>query len=82
MSLALQGAAMGLVVHAMGGFDRAAAPAVLGVPEGYLVQCLVAIGHPGDPAALPDALRARERPNDRRPLAELAFPARFPAPNL
>jgi nitroreductase len=73
MSLSLQAAAMGLVAHAMGGFDRAAAPAALGLPEGYVPHVVVALGHPGDPAALPESLRDRERPNTRSPLSDIAF---------
>jgi nitroreductase len=77
MSLALQASSMGLVTHAIGGFDRAAAPAALGLDEGWAPQILIAIGHPGDPAALPEALRARERPSDRRPLSDIAVRADF-----
>jgi nitroreductase len=79
MSLSLQAAAMGLVAHAMGGFDRAAAPGVLGLPAGYVPHVLVALGHPGDPAALPESLRGRERPSDRKPLSDIAFRGLFRA---
>jgi nitroreductase len=69
-NLALQGAAMGLVVHGMAGFDRGKARATLGVPEDYDVEAMVAVGHPGDPAGLPPARLARETPSGRKPVRE------------
>jgi nitroreductase len=71
-NLALQGAAMGLVVHGMAGFDRDRARATLGVPEDYDVEAMVAVGRPGDPDELPPELRGREVPSGRRPIAEIA----------
>jgi nitroreductase len=78
MSLALQGTLSGLVVHAMAGFDYDRAQAELGVPADWDVQCMVAIGRPGDPLLLPEKLRAREVPSPRRPVAESAFEGGFP----
>jgi nitroreductase/uncharacterized protein YndB with AHSA1/START domain len=82
MSLALQGARMGLVVHAMGGFDRAQAPATLGLAPGHEVHCLVAVGHPGDAAALPERLRERERPSGRNAATDFVYRGRFGVPGL
>ncbi len=79
MSLALQGTISGLVVHGMAGFDYDRAQAELGIPPDWDVQCMAAIGRPGDPALLPEKLRAREVPSLRRPLAETAFEGGFPA---
>lgn len=76
-NLALQANRMGLYVHGMIGFDLDRAFADLDVPEGYRVEAAFAIGHRGDPATLPEDLRAREAPNDRRPLSELAFEGGF-----
>ena len=70
-NLALEGAAMGLVVHGMAGFDRGKARATLRVPDDYEVEAMVAVGHPGDPAALPPQLR-REVPSGRKPVREIA----------
>lgn len=72
MALALQGTISGLVVHGMQGFDYDAAREALDVPEGYEVEAMCAIGHPGDPQELPENFRG-ERPNDRRPLSEIVF---------
>ncbi len=80
MSLALQGDAMGLVVHGMAGFDAPAAAVAVGAPVGLAVHCLVALGRPGDPADLPEPYRSRETPSGRRPVADSAFEGRFPAP--
>jgi nitroreductase len=70
-NLALQGAAMGLVVHGMAGFDRGKARATLRVPDDYDVEAMVAVGHPGDPAELPPALQAREAPSGRKAAREI-----------
>lgn len=77
--LALQANRMGWFVHGLVGFDMERAVAELNVPAGHRVEAAYAIGRRGDPASLPDQLRAREAPNDRRPLGELAFEGRFPA---
>ena len=69
-NLALQGAAMGLVVHGMAGFDRNKARAALGVPDDYAVEAMIALGRPGDPADLPPELREREKPSERKAVAQ------------
>ena len=72
LSLALQARTMGLYSHAMAGFDAAKAHEVLGVPEDeYAVVSAVAVGRRGDADALPETLRRMEKPNDRKPLAEV-----------
>ena len=79
MSLALQGSRMGLVVHAMQGFDYDAARERLGVPEEYAVECMIALGKPGRVEDLPEGYRARELPSDRKPVEAFAFEGAFPA---
>ena len=79
MSLALQGSRMGLVVHAMQGFDYDAARERLGVPEEYAVECMIALGKPGRVEDLPEGYRAREQPSDRKPVEAFAFEGAFPA---
>ncbi len=76
-NLLLQGSAMGLVTHGMAGFDRDRVRAALGVPHDYAVEAMVAVGRPGDPAALPAELRARETPTDRMPIASFAREGKF-----
>lgn len=76
MALALQAHAMGLFAHAMAGFDEERSYDVLGIDRAtHRVICAIAIGWPGDAEDLPEALRDREAPSDRKPLAEVAVPA-------
>lgn len=77
MSLALQGSEMGLVVHAMEGFDHVRARSVIAVPDGIEVLAMVAVGMPGDPSALSEKHRAGEQPNGREPLETRLFFGRF-----
>ncbi len=77
MGLALQARAMGLCAHAMGGFEAEALAAAVALPEGHVLQAVVAVGEQGLAADLPEALRAREVPNGRRPLAETVVHGRF-----
>jgi nitroreductase len=72
LSLALQASISGLAVHAMGGYDREKARAAAALPAGVEPQVVIAVGHPGDPAALSERVRARETPSDRLPVAEFA----------
>ena len=73
MALALQAQALGIYTHAMGGIDREAAHGLLGVSaERHTVICAFAAGRLGPRDALPDELRERERPSDRKSLAEIA----------
>jgi nitroreductase len=76
-NLMLQAAALGLVAHGMAGFDRARAKIQLSVPDDFQVEAMIAIGHPGDPADLPEALRAREIPSGRKPVNEIAAEGPF-----
>ncbi|MCA9772437.1 MAG: nitroreductase family protein [Myxococcales bacterium] len=81
MSLALQAHALGLFAHAMGGIHEEKVYDALGVPrDRYEAMCAIAIGRPGDPAALPESLRERERASGRVPLAEIVHEGRFPKP--
>jgi nitroreductase len=66
-----QAQAMGLHVHQMGGFDKAAAGDLLGLADGLVPVVVVAVGRRDVPERLPDDLRQRETaPRHRRPLAE------------
>jgi nitroreductase len=76
-NLCLQGAAMGLVVHGMAGFDRAAARSTLAVPDDYAVEAMIALGRPGDIDDLPEPLREREAPSDRMPVEKIIHQGPF-----
>lgn len=75
--LALQAQLSGWHAHGMGGFDAEQLRAGLGVPADHALHAVIAIGRLGDAAQLPEALRVREQPSARRPLAELAVEGRF-----
>ena len=76
-NLALQAALKGYVVHGMQGFDYERARTALGIPEGFRVEAMVAVGKPGDVEALPEQMRARETPSPRKPLAEIVCEGKF-----
>jgi len=61
---------MGLVSHAMAGFDFEKARTVLHVPEDFAVAAILALGRPGNPDDLPAELREREKLSGRRPVRE------------
>lgn len=71
MQLVLQAQQHGLVARTMGGIEHDLAHDLLGLPDDEDVVCALALGHPGDPASLPEPLRQRERPSPRRPLADV-----------
>jgi len=76
---ALQATMSGWSVHAMGGFDAAAAATAINLPADHALHAIVAIGKRGETAQLPESLRARETPSPRRPLAESVFHGAYPA---
>ncbi len=76
-NLALQATAAGWHAHGIGGFDKARLREALGIPEDYAIEAVVAIGRQGDKSLLPEALQAREQPNERLPLARLVSEGRF-----
>lgn len=75
--MGLQAQHLGLVAHAMGGFDVEAATKALRVPEGVVLQAVVAIGTKGDVAQLPEGLQTREFPSARHSLAQVAHHGSF-----
>lgn len=77
-SLALQATRLGYFAHAMSGVEFDRAQAELAVPERFRIEAAVAIGRAGDPASLPEKLRARETPSSRKPLADFVFRGGFP----
>ncbi len=78
MALALQGHAMGLVVHGMEGFDKDKARAACGAPAGVELYAMIAVGHPGKLKDLPEKYRAREVKSDRNAQEMWSFEGRFP----
>ncbi|KKC27500.1 nitroreductase family protein [Sphingomonas sp. SRS2] len=79
MSLALQAQIMGLHAHGMSGVDFDAARVELGVPDDFRIEAAAAVGRQTDVSVLPEALRDKEVPSDRKPIAEVAFAGNFVA---
>jgi nitroreductase len=76
-SLAFQATLSGWHTHGIGGFDKDALRANLKVPADHALEAVIAIGKLGDKSLLPEALQARETPNQRRPLAEIVAEGTF-----
>jgi len=72
-NFALQGSINGLVIHGMQGFDYDKAKSELQIPDEYEVQAMAAIGKPGDPDDLPEALREKDIPSGRKNVSEIAL---------
>ncbi|MGI3900007.1 MAG: nitroreductase family protein [Janthinobacterium lividum] len=77
MSFALQAQMRDWHTHGMVGMDFDRAFAELDVPQGFRVECAIALGRIGDKATLPEGLQAREQPNDRQPLSAMVMEGRF-----
>lgn len=80
-NLALQAVSMGLAVHMMAGFNLDMARELFAIPAGHDPVAMMAIGYPGDPASLPEDLRAKDlAPRQRKPIREFVFSGRFGQP--
>ena len=79
MSFALQAQMRDWYTHGMVGADFDRAFADLDVPQGFRVECAIALGRIGDRTSLSEGLQAREQPNDRQPLSAIAMEGRFRA---
>ena len=79
MSLALQAAKMGLVVHGMQGFNAAQAHPIVHAPANVVLHCVAAVGRPGRVEDLTESQRAREMPNARHPVTSFSYRDRFSA---
>lgn len=76
-NLALEASARDLVVHGMAGFDYEKARKDLHVPDGFSVEAMFALGKRGPVENLPESLREKESPSDRKPLSEIMMKGRF-----
>lgn len=76
-SLAFQAYQLGWRTRAIGGFNRDAAPAALGVPEGYQVEILIAVGKQADKSVLPEDFHEREQPTPRKPIEKFIAEGTF-----
>ncbi len=75
--MALQATMLGYITHGMAGVDFPAAAESLGVPESFKIEAAIVIGRMGDPAALPEKLREREAPSERKSRDEIVWAGDF-----
>ncbi len=81
--LTVEALSAGFYVHQMSGFDPRQARLAFDIPNEHAPITAMAIGRKGEPASLPEDLKARElRVRERRALADTVFAARYglPAP--
>lgn len=76
-NITLEATNINLVSHGMAGFDYIRAKDELSIPDDYKVEMMIAIGKHGKVEDLPEALRPREIPSDRKPLENLVFEGNF-----
>lgn len=73
-NLCLQGAAMGLGVHQMAGYDRDRLQQAFAIPDGFSPMAMIAVGYAGDDSHLSEKHRNGERgARKRKPLEEFVF---------
>lgn len=77
MSIALEGVHLGLVVHAMQGFNYDKARVIANVSEEFQVEAMIAVGHKGTKESLPLPMQELEKPNGRKPLSDIVFKERL-----
>lgn len=76
-NFALQGSLLDLAIHGVQGFDHERARKDLQIPESFTTEMIAVVGRPASPEVLPEALRARETPNDRRQLSQTVCEGAF-----
>lgn len=75
--LALQASAMGYHTHGMTGVKFGEAEKALGIPDDHRLEAAVAIGTMAPADKLPEGLRDREVPSDRKPVSAIAKAGNF-----
>ncbi len=76
-NLAIEAASRNIVAHGMQGFDYEKARTELGIPEGYNVEIMIALGKLGNKEDLPEMLKEREAPSDRKTLDQIVMEGSF-----
>lgn len=74
--LSLQAHSMGLITHAMGGYNRDLAREVFEIPEHIDIIAAVAVGYYGEKEQLTEDLQNREKPSTRKGIAEIIYPVK------
>jgi len=74
VSMAIQAASMGLMVHQMGGFDADKLKEAFSVPDEFTPMAMITLGWPGDPDVLNEKNKDREfAPRVREPIQDHFF---------
>lgn len=75
VSMALQAAPLGLIVHQMGGWDVDKARAAFDIPAEYTPMAMIAVGYQAEPDTIddPEVKKKELAPRARKPLAERFF---------
>ena len=76
--MALEATRRGYVLNAMIGYFPEEAIDLIGIPEGYAPQVVIAVGKLAPRDFLPDELAEREYPKPRKPQQEYVFEGVFP----
>lgn len=76
-NMALQAAYLDIVCHVMEGFDYDAAKKVFNISDIYQVEAMFALGKLGSKQDLPEKIKERETPSNRKPLKEVVFEGNF-----
>ena len=71
MSIALEGARRGFVVHGMSGFDYKKVKRVLKISNKFTIEAMFAVGRLGPKTVLPEAISKTETPNQRKKMSEI-----------
>lgn len=73
--LVLQAAALGLTTHQMAGFDRDKARMLLGIPDGFELGSVIAVGYQDDPETLgnEELIKRETTPRQRKPLTDFVY---------
>jgi nitroreductase len=73
--ITIEAASLGLVTHQMAGFDQTKAREVLGIPDGYALGSVMALGYQGEPVNLKNEnhLASEIAPRTRKPLSEIVL---------
>ncbi len=77
-SLTIEATARGLGVHQMAGIFADKAREVFQIPADWVPVAAIAIGYPGEPASLPEKIRAREgAARSRKPIYDFVMSGKF-----
>lgn len=71
--MTIQAVSMGLETHAMAGFDRERLREMYDIEERFDPIAVVAVGRYGNKDKLPEALRKKEFPQERKPIQEIVY---------